>query len=977
MNKKSYKLIKQILYSTVIIFAVFTVKSSAQTQPPDFTWALNQGGGGYDMASDVAVDLNGDLVVAGYFDSTVTFGTTTLQSAGSSDIYIAKYTSDGGVIWAVSAGGTSYDVPYSITTDRLGNIIVTGIFSGTAIFETTTLNSVGNYDIFVAKYNSNGALQWVQQAGGQNYDYGYGVTTDNLNNIIVTGDYQQFATFGSFTLQSGNPYGDIFVAKYNSLGTVQWATNAYDQTGGQSFYNYSYGAATDLSNNVYITGSFGGSISFGTINLVSSFDGTNEDVFLAKYNSAGSVQWVEQAGSDSSNVFSFGNDVLVDNNGDVFITGQFNTQINFGFISLSASSSADIFIAKYDEQGNINWAQKDNISLYYNTGVGLAVDNADNISLIGNVSQDQSGGELSDVYFARYRSSGEKLWGVRAGILNSASAGGIANDSKGDIYGSGDFYQSGQFGTITLNGLNGEAFLGKIPSPKFTLTPDSVDFGQQPLFYIGSAYVSITNTSGANLHIYSIIPVQDTSGTIFIADSPDSVEALSSTNITVGFVPVYEGFKDAVFEINSDASTSPDTFYVRGTGITPDISISDSILDFGSVDVGITSSLNLSIINPTISDIVIDSITISGINSSLFTYTPAIRNDTLRLFGFRNLTVNFTPDSSGLKNAQLVVYSSSGSSPDTVLLTGNGLSVIQVQLPSSPNIGQSTPLTISPPSASLFTTKDIYYRIAGDTTYQQDTLTTVGLNYTYNIPQQYSTVRGIQFYVLFSDGLTTITYPSVNPELNPASIDVSIPQINFPNLIQTSRYQMISIPLSINASSIDSVFTDDYGPYDDKVWRIFRYDPLVSDYAEYHAITGNVVPGNAFWLIDKNGQTFDVDNAQSVSTFNSYTVSIQPGYNQVGDPFAFPINWLQVGNSDLLLQAPIHWNADSSKYELDQAVIQPWEGYWVYNPLNQVINLDVNPNPSLGKKQNADRFASMKSDEFLGTGKSRFRIGRK
>ncbi|HEY6906629.1 MAG TPA: T9SS type A sorting domain-containing protein, partial [Ignavibacteriaceae bacterium] len=62
---------------------------------------------------------------------------------------------------------------------------------------------------------------------------------------------------------------------------------------------------------------------------------------------------------------------------------------------------------------------------------------------------------------------------------------------------------------------------------------------------------------------------------------------------------------------------------------------------------------------------------------------------------------------------------------------------------------------------------------------------------------------------------------------------------------------------------------------------------------------------------------------------------------------------------------PIRWNPDIQDYELDQLTYEPWEGYWVYNPLNTIINLDVNPNIVLGKKQSSELFSAMKDDEFL------------
>ena len=968
---KQKKFMVRIL--TIIIFIASAVFLDLQAQilpgqAPDFLWARSAGGNGYDGANDLAVDPDGNIIVTGYFDSTATFGGYILNSAGSSDIFIAKYTSTGTVLWAVSAGGLDYDQGESVTTDNSGNVIITGIFNGSATFGTITLTSFGSYDIFTAKYTTNGDFLWVRQGGGQSFDYGLEVTTDNQDNVIVTGTFEQFATFGQYTVESGNPYGDIYVVKYNSLGTEQWVEAAYNPTGGQSFYNNAYGVRTDQNDNVFITGSFSNVIGFGDTTLVSSWDGTDQDIYLAKYDPLGNFIWVRQVYSDSSGSYSYGNDIRIDKDNNILFTGSFSKMANFEGLVLYSLSNSDIFIAKYDQSGNALWAMQDNPSQSYNNGGEIDLDAAGNICLISNIAQDFSG-ELNDVYFARYSMNGRKLWGQRAGTINSNGAGGIANDSRGDIYGCGYFDFSADFGSINLNGVNGEAFVAKLPSPKFNVSPNPLDFGNVQVVTVDSAALSINNTSTANLHIFSLNLVNDTSNSfgIYSGFPLDSVTALQSDSLGFYFVPLYEGLKTSYMEIISDASTSPDTVTISGTGVMAQLMFTDSVLNFGSIDVGLVSppTLTLSLINSGLGDIVINDVVITGTDASSFSFSPPAAGDTISALNYLNLNVSFSPDTSGLKTAYLVINSTASGSPDSILLTGTGLSAIQVQIPSSPGVGQATPLNITPPSSSIYTLSDIFYRRTGEQIYQQDTLSRQGTLYTFDIPPEYSTISGIQFYLMFSDGLSTVTYPSLNPELNPASIDVSIPQFPYPNPVRVSKYQMFSVPLSISAPQIDSVFRDDYGSYDPKNWRIFRWQPELNDYAEYNAINGNIVPGNAFWLINREGKSFLIDNASSVPSFNSYTISVQPGYNQIGDPFAFPVDWLSIENSNLLLQAPLHWNPDTQEYELDQLVLEPWEGYWVYNPLSTVINLNVNPNVLLGKKQSRDLLSSIKADEFV------------
>ncbi len=969
MKKQLHYYLSGFLTLILILASPVLQSTSAQTLPgaaPDFLWAESDGGDGYDGAVDLTVDVAGNVIVTGFYEGTADFGGFILNSAGGSDVYIVKYSSTGTVLWAVSAGGIGYDYAYSVISDDAGNIIVTGYFSSTAIFGTTTLNSSGGTDIFVAKYDTDGNSQWAKQGGGQNSDYGYEVTTDSQGSVVVTGTFTQFATFGQFTVESANLYGDIFVVKYDLLGNEQWVEAALNATGGTSFYNYAYGVRTDQNDNVFITGSFSNVITFGDSTLVSSYDGTDQDIYLAKYDALGNFVWVRQVYSDSSGSYSHGTDIRIDKDNNILFTGTFSVMANFEGIALNSISNADIFVAKYDQSGNALWAVQDAPSIFYNGGGEIDVDAAGNICMIATAASDQFG-ETDDVYFARYSGAGQKLWGQRAGLSSSSHIGGIANDSRGDMYGCGDFSDTGTFGTITLTGVSQEAFVGKLPSPKFNASPDPLDFGNVQVFSADSASLSINNTSNANLHIFNFTLVNDTSDSfgIYSGFPLDSVTALQTANMQFMFVPLYEGLKTAYMEIESDASTSPDTVFISGTGIRAQLMLSDSVLNFGSVDVGLISNLIVSVINPGISNIVIDSARIQGLDASSYSFSPQVDGDTVYFLNFLNLNVSFSPDTSGLKSAYLVLYSTASGSPDSILLNGTGLSAIQVQVPSNPGIGQPAILTITPPVSALYTIKDIFYRRTGDIVFQQDTLSSLGSNYTYDIPPEYSTISGIQYYLMFSDGSTTVTYPTLNPELNPASIDVSIPRLPYPNPIRTGEYQMVSVPLSINAPEIDSVFLDDYGSYDPKNWRIFKWQPELNDYAEYNSIVGNVSPGNSFWLINKEGRTFDVDNASSVSSFNNYTITVQPGYNQIGDPFAFPVDWLSIGNAGLLLQAPLRWNPDTQEYEMDQLVLQPWEGYWIYNPLSTIINLDVSPNTMLGKSQSPNLFAAYKNDEFM------------
>ena len=135
------------------------------------------------------MDGQGNSYVTGFFNDMATFGPgepneTTLTSAGSGDIFVAKYASDGVLLWVKQAGGTDpdfFDLGFGITTDGQGNSYVTGRFADTATFgpgepNETTLTDAGTGDIFVAKYASDGNLVWVKRAIAPEQDQGRGIT---------------------------------------------------------------------------------------------------------------------------------------------------------------------------------------------------------------------------------------------------------------------------------------------------------------------------------------------------------------------------------------------------------------------------------------------------------------------------------------------------------------------------------------------------------------------------------------------------------------------------------------------------------------------------------------------------------------------------------------------------------------------------------------------------------------------------------
>jgi len=114
-----------------------------------------------------ALDTEEYLYVTGYFSNTANFGEQNLTSAGNFDIFIAKYTRDGKMVWLKQIGGSNPDIVKFIKIDSNNCIYITGYFTGISFFEQYTARSRGRSDIFTAKYTSTGELQWVKSEGAE------------------------------------------------------------------------------------------------------------------------------------------------------------------------------------------------------------------------------------------------------------------------------------------------------------------------------------------------------------------------------------------------------------------------------------------------------------------------------------------------------------------------------------------------------------------------------------------------------------------------------------------------------------------------------------------------------------------------------------------------------------------------------------------------------------------------------------------
>ncbi len=288
---------------------------------------------------------------------------------------------------------------------------------------------------------------WAANAGGSTnyYDEARAITSDSAGNSYITGCYYGTASFGATSLTNAGQR-DVFVAKLDPQGNWLWAVR-----GGGTGHDYGFGISLDSSGNIYITGCFYSSASFGAFNLSG---GGLFDMYVAKLSPAGDWLWAKQAGSNLSDL---GNGISTDSDGNSHVTGYFNGSVAFGATTLVSSGSEDIFAAKLDTWGNWVWAKKAG-GTGYDAGFGIALDAAGNCHLTGSFSYTASFGAYSlastsssdDIFAAMLSPSGTWLWALGGGGSGADYGYGITTDSAGNTYLSGSFNSTAGFGGTSL-----------------------------------------------------------------------------------------------------------------------------------------------------------------------------------------------------------------------------------------------------------------------------------------------------------------------------------------------------------------------------------------------------------------------------------------------------------------------------------------------------------------------------------------------
>lgn len=313
---------------------------------------------------------------------------------------------------------------------------------------------------YLTTHAQQGTVGWARNVSSTRVDQANSVAYDNAGNSYVTGSFSGTGvSFGNTVpTQSSAGNEDMYLVKYNASGVAQWVTTA---GGSATIPDRGQAVATDNAGNVYVAGFFGGTARFQSQTLTAN---GQEDAYLAKYNSAGVLQFVRTFGGAQRDQL-FG--VSVDDLGNIYATGQFQSSITMGTQTFTSAGDFDAIVSKWDASGNFVWANTLGSS---GTDQGWSVEvSGGSLYLSGFFNNTASwlranaNGSLTsqgntDAFIARLDTqNGAVTWARREGGVNADYAYGLDVDGNGNVYAVGRFAGSVNFSGVAARSSNNQS----------------------------------------------------------------------------------------------------------------------------------------------------------------------------------------------------------------------------------------------------------------------------------------------------------------------------------------------------------------------------------------------------------------------------------------------------------------------------------------------------------------------------------------
>ena len=456
----------------LVLFALATQTSVAQR----WNWVVPAVGPSFDESRSLAMFPSGDLIIGGVFSDSLMFGTQKVTAFGNYDIVTARYNSKGRFIGGLNYGSFDADDAQSVVVDKNGNYYVAGSFSTEASVATELIEALdpGSTDMFIAKFNTIGILQWVKVFGSTTYDEGAPyIAVDSLGAVYVAGGFGGTAEFGTRKVISGGKM-DAFVAKMSANGDFIWVQ-------GWGSTENDMATAVSVSPNgdrIYVSGTFIGNVSFGNATYESFAN--KMDFFVRAFDANGGARWTKRIGYS-------GDDRIIasttQTDGKLVLTGAISQTTTFDTQTISANGEfeSDFFISRITKDGAIELLKRyggtfeDAGKAVYTDAKGaiFVTGYYDSTTTVEGFIEEAVGGR--DGFVTRIKSNGDVDWYRSFGGEYDDEGRGIVVDSKNVPYITGIFDTRCSFEDIEIEGDGfSDIFIAALDcGPSTTLTPRS------------------------------------------------------------------------------------------------------------------------------------------------------------------------------------------------------------------------------------------------------------------------------------------------------------------------------------------------------------------------------------------------------------------------------------------------------------------------------------------------------------------------
>ncbi len=434
------------VYQLGLASKAFFVQKSFQAN--SLEWRLeSEGNGGYasGIHGNIVMDEDQNVYCIPYISGTVDImGQNSVAIGEHNSSLIVKMDAAGNHLWTYTFMQEGICYLQNIAYSSDGHLVVVGEFNGLLDSEDGIFDSEDG-GVFVSKMSLDGEVIWMQQFK----DESRSIAVTAAGNIYVGIIFREELNIAGEVLTSYGAY-DACIIKLNGNGTVAWAK----QLGGTETEFTPY-LSVDDNENVYITGETQSTAFFYETSSI-TYNSTPSHIYFMKYNSNGDLQWIENIGEDADTATgdSWPYAIKTDATGNSYMIGWHSTESSFGDITLTGDYDYNIFITKFDTEGNALWAKSINNTIFDFTTYQIDIDEQGNLYLGGrfrdtinfvNDYEVAPTGER-DLYFVKYANDGTLEWvRTQAGISSSMFVGGVAVYKEDQLFYAGHFDEKMEF----------------------------------------------------------------------------------------------------------------------------------------------------------------------------------------------------------------------------------------------------------------------------------------------------------------------------------------------------------------------------------------------------------------------------------------------------------------------------------------------------------------------------------------------------